>query len=459
MAEDVKNSPLQELLARWCDALQQRQSITAEQLCEGNPEKINELKRLMLAVLLRRWQQSLDAGQPIDVKELCRYCPEHLHVVQRRIEALEAEQKRVSLSSIDLVVRETAKLPDEFVFIVSRFRDFTEVGMGGLAQVFRACDDDFGRKVALKFIRADLAGDPERRSRFLVEVNEMANLEHPGVVPVYGMGQTTDGRPFFVMRYMDRTLDAEIEAFYDGLAKSNNTAERRRAFRRLLQRFISVCETIAYAHSKGILHCDVKPDNVLLGHHGETMLADWGKLIRINTDESPDSSMGFSGKQSYSGLPHGTPVYMSPEQAVGRPDLLTKSTDIYCLGATLYHVLTGRPPISGEGLDHLIAQVLSGEFPPPSKVNPLTSPALEAICLKAMSLKPKDRYATADELADDVEAWLAFEPISVYRDSWTVRFARWARGSSTWSRLALATFSVLMMLIFVLALLFAYFRN
>ncbi len=459
MAIDDRHTSLQELLARWCVALEEESTITAEQLCHGKPNQVGELKREMLAVLLRRWQKSVDDGAPLAAEQLCRHCPEHLPVVRQRIDALEAEQKRVERSSVDLVLHKKADLGDEFVFVVSRYRDFTEIGIGGLAQVYRAKDDDFGRHVALKLLREDMANDPERRSRFLVEVNEMANLEHPGVVPIYGMGQLTDGRPFYVMRHMDRTLDTEISRFHGSLVNSEDAVERRRAFRRLLQRFISVCETIAHAHAKGILHCDVKPENVLLGRYGETMLSDWGKLIRLGKGASSDSSMDLSGRQRYSGMPHGTPVYMSPEQAVGRPELLTESTDVYCLGATLYHVLTGQPPFSGDGLKELIRQVISGEFPAPSKINPRTSPALEAICLRAMSLRPKDRYATARQLAHEVEAWLAFEPVSVYRDPWYVRLARWARGSSKWSRLALAITSFIVMLLLILSWVVAFFHK
>src|SRR5262249_55805229 len=212
--------------------------------------------------------------------------------------------------------------------------------------------------------------------------------------------------------------------------------------RRLLSRFLDVCNAIAYAHSRGVLHRDIKPGNILLGPYGETLVVDWG-LAKVTgrvypTASDPDAeptlrppSASGSG-ETIPGTALGTPAYMSPEQAEGRLDLLGPQSDVYSLGATLYVVLTGRAPFDGNDAGEVLSKVRRGEFAGPRELDPSISRPLEAICVKAMALRQGDRYATPRLLAEDLEHWLAGEPVSAYREPWPDRARRWSRKHRLW---------------------------
>jgi eukaryotic-like serine/threonine-protein kinase len=317
-----------------------------------------------------------------------------------------------------------------------RFRVLRPHAKGGLGEVFVARDEELGREVALKQIQDHYADDPESRSRFVLEAEVTGGLEHPGVVPVYGLGKSAGGRPFYAMRFVkgDSLKDA-IKRYYGTTGKDSATGERALQFRRLLGRFVDVCNAIAYAHSRGVLHRDLKPGNVMLGPYGETLVVDWG-LAKImgrpgedtRSDEPrlrPDAAGGTVPTVAGSSI--GTPQFMSPEQAAGKLDQLGPATDIYSLGATLYCLLTGSVPFQDENLTFILVRVQMGVFRPPRSVKPDVPKALEAICLKAMALRPEDRYPTARALADDIESWLADELVAAYHEPMQARLLRWAR--------------------------------
>ncbi len=207
----------------------------------------------------------------------------------------------------------------------------------------------------------------------------------------------------------------------------------------LLTRFIDVCNTIAYAHSRGILHRDLKPSNIMLGTFGETLVVDWGlaKPIGVAGEagkgaDSPFRPASSSGSaETEPGAMMGTPQYMSPEQASGRLDQAGPASDLFSLGATLYCLLTGRPPFEGSTTNTVIDKVCRGDFPAPRTINRSVPAPLDAICRKAMAHRPEDRYSTANALADEIEHWLADEPVSAYRDPPHVRLARWGRRHRT----------------------------
>jgi serine/threonine-protein kinase len=305
---------------------------------------------------------------------------------------------------------------------------------GGLGEVFMALDEELNREVALKQIQAQYADDPDSRTRFVVEAEITGGLEHPGIVPVYGLGQYEDGRPFYAMRFIrGDSLQAAIARFHKTDWAGRDPGERTVALRQLLGRFVSVSNAVAYAHSRGVLHRDLKPGNVMLGPYGETLVVDWGLAKpfaadddRAGSAEAPLRPSGPSGSTATQmGTVVGTPAFMSPEQAAGRPDLVGPASDIYSLGATLYALLTGKPPFGRGDVAGGLAPVQRGEFARPRQVRQDIPAALEAVCLKAMAREPGQRYATPQALAQDVEQWLADEPVSAWEEPWSVRTRRW----------------------------------
>lgn len=320
----------------------------------------------------------------------------------------------------------------------SRFRPLRPWREGGLGTVCIAIDEELHREVALKEIKPQHAANKLSQDRFLIEAEVTGSLEHPGIVPVYGMGRYKDGRPYYAMRFVHgASLEEAIHEFHQAEQQTDDSSGQRAVkFRELLSRFIAVCNAIAYAHSRGVLHRDLKPGNILLAKYGETLVVDWGlakvagqnEQIGLPTDENLlELQSGTGTAPTRLGSVIGTPAFMSPEQAEGRLDLLGPATDIYSLGATLYCLLTGCPPLGGMPLDALLAKLRKGDFPRPRQVKADVPRPLEAICLKAMSLKREDRYPTASALADDLEHWLADEPVSAYQELRRERAARWAR--------------------------------
>jgi WD40 repeat protein/serine/threonine protein kinase len=325
----------------------------------------------------------------------------------------------------------------------SRFRVLRPHAKGGLGAVSVAYDKEVNRDVALKEILPRYADDEQSRVRFVLEAEITGGLEHPGVVPVYGLGQYDDGRPFYAMRFIKGDSLQEAAEQYHG-TDSDSAGPRKSdynsvEFRKLLGRFIDVCEAIAYAHSRGVLHRDLKPGNIMLGKYGETLVVDWG-LAKVqgreegsgHTDEAtlrPRSGSGSAPTQMGSAI--GTPAFMPPEQALGRLDQLGPGSDIYSLGATLYYLLTGRRPFQAQSLPEVLTAVQRGVFPAPRSIDRNVPQPLEAICLKAMALRIEDRYATPTELAEDIQRWLGDESVAAYAEPIFSRVQRWVRRHQT----------------------------
>jgi tetratricopeptide (TPR) repeat protein/tRNA A-37 threonylcarbamoyl transferase component Bud32 len=329
-----------------------------------------------------------------------------------------------------------------------RFRKVREHASGNLGVVYVARDEELHRDVALKEIKEKNADHLYNQAKFLLEAKVTGGLEHPGIVPVYGLGHHLDGRPYYAMRFIrGKSLHDAIKRFHADEPLKKDPGKRLLELQKLLRRFTDVCNAIAYAHSRGILHRDLKPDNVMVGKYGETLVVDWGLAKALGTssentstnidddDPLPEASLQPSSTEpveaTQAGSLVGTPAYMSPEQAAGRLDLLGPASDIYGLGATLYHLIVGQPPISGTSLGDVLAKIQSGEIPRPRSFAPWLDPALEAICLKAMALRTVDRYATAKALAEDLDRWIAGEPVQAYREPFSRRARRWARKHRT----------------------------
>ncbi len=349
-----------------------------------------------------------------------------------------------------------------------RYRAVNVHAKGGMGQVVFAVDHELDRKVALKEIQPRYADDPGVAARFVLEAQVTGRLEHPGIVPVYGLNQYPDGRPFYVMRFITgESMQDAVHAFHK--ADENPTRdprERTLALHQLLTRFVHVCNTLAFSHSRGFLHRDMKPANVMLGGYGETLVVDWGLAKEIGVPEprvsstenqqlpkakdktaivtfpseriSADApsitpnegSSAHSGTQTELGQAMGTPAYMSPEQAQGQWDTIGPPADIYSLGATLYSIICGHSPLSGT-VAEILNQVKRGEYHPARERNSRAPAALDAVCKKAMAFRPEDRYPTALALAADVERYLADEPISCYQETTLVRLGRWAKRHRT----------------------------
>jgi serine/threonine-protein kinase len=323
-----------------------------------------------------------------------------------------------------------------------RFRILRPHAAGGLGKVSIARDQELNREVALKELQDRHADNPNSRARFLQEAEITGGLEHPGVVPIYGLGQYADGRPFYAMRLIrGDNLAIAIEQFHKQASREWTSATDVLELRRLLGRMVDVCNAIEYAHSRGVLHRDLKPGNVMLGPYGETLVVDWGlaKPMQKEGKTGADSAAtidyfaertlapqsGSGSAPTMMGSAVGTPAFMSPEQAGGRLNELGPASDVYSLGATLYMLLTGKPPQNDDDLGIILQRVERGDFSRPRELNPAVPKGLEAITLKAMAIKPSDRYASPRAMANDIEAWLADEPVSALPESIALRLKRW----------------------------------
>ncbi|MCX5660401.1 MAG: protein kinase [Planctomycetota bacterium] len=310
-------------------------------------------------------------------------------------------------------------------------------GRGGVGRVSRAIDHDLQRDVALKELRTGLASDPRLRRRFLSEAVITGYLEHPGIVPIYALGWDRAGRPYYAMKFVEgQTLDDAIERLRDPL----DLAE----LRPLLRRVVHVCQAIAFAHSRGVIHRDLKPTNIMLGEYGETLVLDWGLAKRTgqpdragdaSADIKADAGLGAEGEPAgapdqrftLDGAVLGTPAYMPPEQALGKLNEVGPASDVYSLGAVLYRTLTKRAPHRGDNSREVLARARDGRPDRPRALNSSVPAALEAVCQRAMAPAPADRYASAADLARDIERWLDDEPVSVHREGPLSRLSRWSR--------------------------------
>ncbi|MEL6342657.1 MAG: WD40 repeat domain-containing serine/threonine-protein kinase [Myxococcota bacterium] len=279
-----------------------------------------------------------------------------------------------------------------------------ELGRGGMGRVFAAHDSHLNRDVALKEIRLQGA-DGQLRQRLLREAQITAQLEHPNIVSVYDAGETEDGRLFYTMQLVrGRTLAAAIAASADLPARL-----------RLLRAFLAACNAVAYAHSRGVVHRDLKPQNIMLGPFGEVLVVDWGLAAQVGAapgasaePASPDAPAVLTRAGSILG----TPRYMSPEQAAGQP--AAPPADVWALGMVLLELLSGCAPYDGESGEEMIAALRSGRAPDVSAQAADAPAELVAIAQQALSVDRSRRYPEAERLAQDIEAYLEGRQVSAH---------------------------------------------
>lgn len=328
----------------------------------------------------------------------------------------------------------------------SRYELLERKFTGGMGEVWLARDRELNREVLLKQVLPQLAENVRNRGRFLLEARTGAILEHPGIVPVYDIGQHPGGQLFQVMRYFrPGSLHKKIAAYH--LAHPDAIDEL--ALRTLLGHFATACRAIEFVHTRGILHLDIKPQNIVTGEFGETQIIDWGLAQITDADmlEKVHEESGNLGSGSARGdsvtpasrekstatnvLPRGlrgTPAYAAPEQWRGDPKVLGAWTDVYGLGATLFEILASKAPFTVPS-PTIREDVEIGNLH--REMKPWAPPALRAICRKALAVKPGDRYATAAALADDIDRFLADEPVAAWPDPWRVRLWRFVKRHRT----------------------------
>jgi eukaryotic-like serine/threonine-protein kinase len=302
-------------------------------------------------------------------------------------------------------------------WLPGRYEDLGPNAGGTFGEVRRARDTVLDRVVAMKLLRAEHAGEPHLRRRFLVEAQITAQLQHPGIVALYDRGEAPDGRLWFTMKEVrGRTLHDVIAELHASSSPAGFGATPSGwTFRRVVDAFARIAQAMAYAHSRGVMHRDLKPENLMAGEFGEVLVMDWGLARRVGVADlaeggisGPPGDAGSAALTRYGDV-LGTPAYMPPEQALGDSRLHGPASDVYSLGAVLYCLLTGKPPYRGDSAREVLQALLAGPPVPVSDAaagGPAVPAELCAIVERAMRPAIEQRYESAEEMARDVVAWL-----------------------------------------------------
>ncbi|MBU1238180.1 serine/threonine protein kinase, partial [Myxococcota bacterium] len=327
-----------------------------------------------------------------------------------------------------------------------RYRILEEMGKGGIGRVLLALDDRVGREVALKELLTGTSkgSTPSQsvNSRFLREAQVTGQLEHPSIIPVYEINETPEGTLFYTMRRIrGKTLEEVL--------RSATTLKERLL---LLPHFRDCCNAIAYAHARGVIHRDLKPGNIMIGEFGETIVLDWGLAKVLGERDSEASRLEgnleqlrqVDSEKTVAGATMGTPVYMPPEQALGKIDEIDQLSDEYSLGVVLFEIITGKKPYKGANAFDVLLKVVSDPIPSVRELEPGVPRELEAILTKATQKDRESRYQTVRELVSDVEKYMSGDRIAAYDYSSFELLRRFVRRNRT---LVVATGVVLLALV------------
>jgi eukaryotic-like serine/threonine-protein kinase len=337
----------------------------------------------------------------------------------------------------------------------SHYSNLHLIGTGSFGEVHGATDALLGREVAIKSLKSKFREDQEAVDRFLKEARGSAQLEHPNIIPVHEIGMMEELGVYFTMKKIEGETLKEV---LDKLSEGNEAYQKKYSQVVLLGIFLSVCNGVAFAHSRGVIHRDLKPANIIIGEYGEVMVLDWGLVKHLGGEGADQGRIQLQmeeyegGSKTLDGAISGTPNYMPPEQAAGQIDEIDFQSDVYSLGAILYHILAYVPPFERTPLRQLLDNVKKGNFEAPRKRRPMLKipRELDAICMKALARNKVCRYASVDALVKDIRNYMGNYEVTAYRAPRAVRAVRWCKRHPVKSG---ASVAVLVALFFAFSLL------